>query len=105
MERHQLKELDLHLQVSNIHGDEEDLITGFAIREQDLTGFLMDLDSLVKRYGGAKFSELLEEDLDDIACDAAIKTELQHEQDSKADDTVVVEVISSVSDSQVKRMD
>lgn len=105
MERHQLEELDLHLQVSNMHGDEEDLITGFAIRERDLTGFLIDLDSLVRRYGGAKFSELLDEDPDDIACDAAIKTELRHERELRADDTVAAEVVSSVSDNRVKHID
>lgn len=65
--------LDLHMAISDVFADSDDILYGFAIRSEDEASFFIDLEALVKRYGGVPFDELLKEDEADESADAAIR--------------------------------
>lgn len=51
--------------------DCDDILFGCALRKDDLPAFLADFSKLVAAYGGADFSELLENDVDDAVIASA----------------------------------
>ena len=80
---------DLHLNLVDAMDDSGDIITGFAIRSDELTSFLFDLKQLVARHGGVDYLELLDNDLADASVTAAVRTSMAAEATKGVDDTIV----------------
>ena len=64
IQKQQYAQFNQHIIVADpyLYEENEELLTGFAIRKEDLGSFMVDLEALVKRYGGVGFDELLEND-------------------------------------------
>ena len=65
--------LTLHIAVSDIFDEDEAILYGFAIKAEEETSFLIDLEQLVRRHGGVPFDELLMQDDNDEASTASIR--------------------------------
>lgn len=86
---HQTKnytELDLSLTLTDVHDPvEEGILSGISIPSKFRNAFIHDIESLaVTKYGGATFEELMENDADDAAMDAAIRTGLAEKRRCEA---------------------
>ena len=75
MSKHQYKNLDIHLILQDQFEDAEgfDIVSGIAIRKDDLAAFVADFEELARKYGGATYEELLDDDLDDASLDSSIR--------------------------------
>lgn len=74
MEGVDFSRLDVALAIYDANDDprEADLLCGVALQKDDLEAFLQDLCDLVERkYGGMRFSRLLDEDQGDEAMKSA----------------------------------
>ena len=74
MDISKVHELDLHLTLQDQFSDPEDLdiVSGIAIKKDDLQAFVRDFEELARRYGGATFEDLLDNDTNDDSLDASI---------------------------------
>lgn len=78
-------ELDLALTLNDVHDPVEDnILSGIAIPSKFRNAFVHDIERLaVTKYGGATFEELMENDVDDAAMDAAIRTSFEEKARSE----------------------
>lgn len=85
MEKRDCSQLNKQLKLVDIYADEEDLevLAGVAIRAEDVDAFAEAVEKLaVEQFGGATFSELVDNGEADMVITASIKQSNKEDSDS-----------------------
>ena len=91
-------EYDLHLNLVDALNDGDEIIEGVAIRNEDLTSFLIDFRKLASKYG-VSYEELLENDWEtDSSAGAAANLYWKAERGQKVEDTLEIEPTAASSE-------